>query len=223
MWAMFLFYDFSGLVANTTYNFQVAAFCASNQNLGWKTKNGTTPVCTAPVNPVVTNLTNHSVTVSWTVACAPVNFLFQYRKTGTTVWSNVTTTATSVTVNNLVNATQYDFRVRSGCGTGINSAFSATQTFTTAPRLEDEGAENLFSIIPNPNTGNFVLQLPALKNESTVFIYNITGQLIYENTISSNENSSSEKILLENIADGLYEVVLRDGDELQMQRLIIQR
>ena len=217
-----LFYDFTGLAANTTYTFSVAAFCPGNQNLGWRSKNGKTQVCTAPINPVVTNLTNNSVTVSWSSACSPASFTFQYRKSGTTVWTSINTTATSATANNLVTATQYDFRVRSSCGTGVNSAFTAIQNFTT-PRFEDTEPENQFAIFPNPNSGSFVLQIPALKNDGEISIYNITGQMIYHSLVLSNENSSSQKIILENISSGLYEVVITDGAETLKHRLIIQK
>jgi len=218
-----LFYDFTGLVANTTYNFQVAAYCASNQNLGWRTKNGKTQVCTAPINPTVTNLTNTSATITWSTACSPVNFLFQYRKVGVTSWTNITTANTTVILSNLINATAYEFRVRSGCGTGINSAFTPLQTFTTAPRLEDTEAENTFSIFPNPNTGSFTLQIPSLNSESQISIYNITGQLIYRSNLAETESNSSLTVTLDNVADGLYEVVLNNDQQTLTQRLIIQK
>ena len=218
-----LFYDFTGLASNTNYTFQVAAFCVSNQNLGWKAKNGKTQVCTSPINQTITNLTNTSVTVSWTIACSPTGFVFRIRKTGTTAWTNISTTNTSVTISTLVNATQYEFQIRSTCGAGINSAFTALQTFITAPRLEDTEVENTFNIFPNPNTGNFTLQIPSLKVESQISIYNITGQLIYHSNLATTENSSSIKITLENVADGLYEVVLNNEQQTLTQRLIIQK
>ncbi|MEI7802201.1 MAG: fibronectin type III domain-containing protein [Bacteroidota bacterium] len=218
-----LFYDFTGLASNTLYNFQVAAFCASNQNLGWKVKNGKTQICTAPINPTVTALTNISATISWTTACSPLNFLLQYRKTGTTAWTNITTTNSYATINNLVNATEYEYRVRSNCGTGINSAFTALTTFTTAPRLEDTEVENTFHLFPNPNTGSFTLQIPSLKIESQISIYNITGQLIYHSDLAATENASSLTVTLDNVADGLYEVVLNNSEQTVTQRLIIQK
>ena len=218
-----LFYDFTALTSNTIYNFQVAAFCASNQNLGWRTKNGKTQLCTSPINPTVTNLTNTSATISWTTACSPLSFVFRYRMTGAASWTNVGTASTTYTINNLVNATQYEFQVRSNCGVGINSALTALQTFTTAPRLENTEVENSFSIFPNPNTGSFTLQIPSLKMESQISIYNIVGQLVYNSSIAAGKNASSQKILLENIADGLYEVVLNNEELTLTKRLIIQK
>lgn len=218
-----LFYDFTGLAANTTHNFQVAAYCASNQNLGWRTKNGKTQVCTAPINPTVTNLTNTSATITWSTACSSVNFLFQYRKVGVTSWTNITTANTTVVLSNLINATAYEFRVRSGCGTGVNSAFTPLQTFTTAPRLEDTEVENTFRLFPNPNSGSFILQIPSLKTESQISIYNITGQIIYHSNLAATENASSLTVTLDNVADGLYEVVLNNDQQTLTQRLIIQK
>ncbi len=218
-----LFYDFTGLASNTTYTFQVAAFCSSNQNLGWKAKSGKTQICTSPINPSITNLTSTSATISWNSACSPTNFLFQYRKVGVTSWTSITTVNTSVILNNLINATSYEFRIRSGCGAGVNSAFTAIQTFTTAPRLEDTEVENSFRIFPNPNNGSFMLELPALFTESLISIYNITGQLVYSSNLAASQNPSSQKILLKNISDGLYEVVLTNEIQRLTQRLIIQK
>ncbi|MEI7803141.1 MAG: fibronectin type III domain-containing protein, partial [Bacteroidota bacterium] len=218
-----LFYDFTGLVSNTTYTFQVAAFCASNQNLGWKSKNGKTQVCTMPINPTVTALTNTSATISWTSACSPQSFTFRYRKTGLIAWTNINTAITSVTLTNLVAATSYDYQVRATCGAGINSAFSPLTTFMTAPRLEDTEAENTFHLFPNPNTGNFTLQIPSLKIESQISIYNITGQLIYHSNLAATENASSLTVTLDNVADGLYELMLNNDQQTLTQRLIIQK
>ena len=138
-----------------------------------------------------------------------------------TSWTSITTVNTSVILNNLINATAYEFRIRSGCGAGVNSAFAAIQTFTTAPRLEDTEVENSFRIFPNPNNGSFMLELPALFTESLISIYNITGQLVYSSNLAASQNPSSQKILLKNISDGLYEVVLTNEIQRLTQRLII--
>ena len=135
----------------------------------------------------------------------------------------MTTVSTSVVLTNLVTATAYEFRVRSGCGTGINSAFTPLTTFITAPRLEDTEVENTFHLFPNPNTGSFTLQIPSLKIESQISIYNITGQLIYRSNLAATENASSLTVTLDNVADGLYEVVLNNDQQTLTQRLIIQR
>ena len=217
-----LYYDFTGLAANTNYTFSVAAYCASNQNLGWRSKNGKTQICTAPINPVVTNLTSNSATVSWTSACSPVNFQIQYRKVGTTAWSSIITSATTVIINNLTTATQYEYKVRSGCGATGNSAFTSVQNFTT-PRMEDTESENQFAIFPNPNSGSFMIQIPELKIASKISVYNSAGQLVKEIDLSASESSSSLEIKLENVADGLYEVVLSNTEQTITKRVMIQK
>ena len=213
-----LFYDFTGLAANTTYIFQVGAFCPSNQNLGWKQKSGKTTVCTKPVNLVVSNLTNSAATVSWTGPCSPINFTFRYRKSGTTTWTNITTALTFVNLTGLSSATTYQYQVKANCDTS-SSMLTTTATFTTAPRLEAMDDVNTFILYPNPNDGSFTLENGDME-KGDVSIYNVNGQLIYHSTF---ENTDAIKITLENVADGMYAVVLSDGTQTKTKRLIIQK
>ena len=213
-----LFYDFTGLAVNTTYTFQVAAFCPSNQNLGWKGKNGKTVVCTKPVNIVISNLTNNAATISWTGPCSPINFTFRYRKNGTTTWINITTTATTVNLTGLAAVTTYQYQVRANCDTS-SSLYTTSATFTSAPRLEAPEEANSFILYPNPSDGSFILENGEMQN-GEVSIYNVNGQLIYH---SSFENTTDIKINLENVADGMYAVVLSDGNQTKTKRLIVQK
>lgn len=68
--------------------------------------------------------------------------------------------------------------------------------------INEVANENLVSIFPNPNDGEFEISL-GNTSVSKLFIINSTGQLIYNNN-EVNEN----RVKLENIASGIYMIVI---------------
>lgn len=89
---------------------------------------GTT--CDAPGNLSVTNLTPTSALLSWS-AIGVTNYDLQWRQVGTPTWTTVTgLTTNSYALSGLVQATNYEFQVRSNCG-ATSSAYGAVRTFTT--------------------------------------------------------------------------------------------
>lgn len=75
-----------------------------------------------------------------------------------------------------------------------------------------------FQIIPNPNTGLFTLEiLSNLNTGSNVYIFDLTGKLVYENVV--NEQRSVYEL---NLEKGVYIVRLTVDGKHSTRRLIIQ-
>jgi hypothetical protein len=88
---------------------------------------------------------------------------------------------------------------------------------TAAP--ETEGVEEeIFtpelSIFPNPNVGNFTLQVNNWVSEGTaeLEIINSLGQSVHKQTIESQESSFEQAITLPALSSGIYRVILRSND-----------
>ncbi|MGL5889916.1 MAG: T9SS type A sorting domain-containing protein, partial [Bacteroidia bacterium] len=131
-----------------------------------------------------------------------------------------TFSGTSVTGNSFdpsVGAGQYDiyytFTDANGC-TGndtLTLAVSACVGIT-------ENQEVTFSILPNPNAGNFTISLN--ENNSQLEITDILGNIVY----SSREiNSGNINVSLENQAAGIYFVRVTNGTKTGVQRLVLSR
>lgn len=89
---------------------------------------GTT--CDAPGNLSVTNLTPISALLSWS-AIGVTNYDLQWRQVGTPTWTTVTgLTTNTYPLTGLVQATNYEFQVRSNCGAS-SSSYGTVRTFTT--------------------------------------------------------------------------------------------
>ncbi|MCS3871539.1 hypothetical protein J3D55_004455 [Chryseobacterium ginsenosidimutans] len=83
----------------------------------------------APTNVVVSNITVFTASVSW-MSYTGATYKVRYRKTGTTVWTEVDTTVPSINLGNLQDATTYEVQVALVCGTTVGT-YSASVNFST--------------------------------------------------------------------------------------------
>lgn len=90
-----------------------------------------TVTCEAPSSLTTSNVTQSAAALSWATVSNASSYKIQYRATGTTSWSSINATSTSVSISGLSAATQYEFQVASVCSGGT-SAFSGSATFTTS-------------------------------------------------------------------------------------------
>jgi hypothetical protein len=92
--------------------------------------------CVFPDAIVLKNLTNVSVEASWNTAADAEQYLFEYRKVGTTTYTTIrVTSGTSTKIINLASATTYEYRVQSNCPSS-NSDYSEVKQFTTISNNE---------------------------------------------------------------------------------------
>jgi len=89
----------------------------------------------APNGLVVSNITATGATFTWNaVQGTIVNYQLRYRPTGSTSWQTKTSTTNTVTITGLIPNTEYEYRLRTNCGTGntpATSPFTDIKTFTT--------------------------------------------------------------------------------------------
>jgi len=68
----------------------------------------------------------------------------------------------------------------------------------------------LFSLSPNPTTGNFTITFTSTISKGTIEVYNTIGaKLISQNIL----NANSANIQLNNFAKGIYFVLMNDGEK----------
>jgi len=92
---------------------------------------GPLSVCSsaAPTNVAVSNITTSTASVSW-MSYTGATYKIRYRKTGTTVWTEVDTTVPSINLSNLQDATTYEVQVALVCANVIGT-YSASVNFST--------------------------------------------------------------------------------------------
>lgn len=71
--------------------------------------------------------------------------------------------------------------------------------------IEDIDFINNLSIYPNPNTGNFVIEMEITKvTDLKIKLLNVIGQVIYEEKVSKYSGTYKKEIDLPNIESGVY-------------------
>ena len=85
-----------------------------------------------------------------------------------------------------------------------------------------ESQFDVFSIFPNPNNGEFTLNLKSSSNEDIkVDVYDIRGRSIYNNAFN-NTSDFSQVINLNAVQSGVYLVSVSDGERKTIKRIIVE-
>jgi hypothetical protein len=121
------------LTSSSNYEFQVQTVCASGTSAFSSSATFTTSAatsCGVPAGLGVSNVTATSAKLDWNDPSGATSYNIHYRVSGTSTWTNVTSTTSSVSISGLTPSSTYEFQVQTVCAAGT-SAFSATSTFTT--------------------------------------------------------------------------------------------
>ncbi len=102
-------------------------------------------VCSQPSNLNAGNVSSTSVTLSWSAIQGAFDYTVQYRLGSSGTWTTASpTTGTSLTLNNLLPSTVYNWRVKASC-----SVYSSIASFNTGG---NSGGSNSCSAPSNTNT-----------------------------------------------------------------------
>ncbi|MBK9732222.1 MAG: fibronectin type III domain-containing protein [Chitinophagaceae bacterium] len=223
-----LTYKFTGLIPNTSYDLSVATLCPGGTKSSYVNKtDNTTNGCAQPLNATAGNITSSTAKISWTGTCNAPTYNLQYRKTTTITWTSVNTAATNATISGLLANTSYDFRVRSECGGGNNSAYTAIQTFTTSLRLGMEAEELAIkgvNIYPNPAKDNVSIEITSGTSKIiNITLVNSLGQMVDRMDNITVDGTFTRTIDLQKMNSGIYYVNIYDGKDVLSHQLVITK
>ncbi|MAT54899.1 MAG: hypothetical protein CMN32_10510 [Saprospirales bacterium] len=91
---------------------------------------GTPPDCDPPTDLTTSAIDYTSATPQWGSTANGLDYSLEYRSIGSANWTSLQVNGTSQALNNLEDCTDYEFRVKAGCGF-VESDWSVTDTFTT--------------------------------------------------------------------------------------------
>jgi len=118
--------------------------------------------------------------------------------------------------------TTYGFRVKTVCyDEGTISPYSEIVYFTTLPLRAGESKQSV-SLFPNPNDGNFNLEISGYENnEVTTMIMNSVGQIIYQNISTPSGYNLTLPVYLDNAPAGLYHVTVSANGNITTKTVVI--
>ena len=187
--------------------------------------------CEIPSGLFASNISANKARLNWSVEPGAVKYEVWTKKTTGMLWKIkfVPGYTTKLNQKNLKCNTSYDWKIRTICDTvGADqvSAFSEIQTFTTlACREGDFTIEDNLSVYPNPATNQFTIE--CLLPENTIYafirIYDLNGNMMYQNQLAVSNGEFSEIISTEHFPSGIYFVKLVSDNFIHTERIVISK
>ncbi|TAH20719.1 MAG: T9SS C-terminal target domain-containing protein [Cytophagales bacterium] len=179
-----------------------------------------------PAAPVLypAKLGSNQVTLTWADVLYAVKYeiyVYNANMPQTLVGS---TDKTIFTVTGLENSITYTFRIKAITSTGISGTFSNTifARPSTVLGTEEETANALFQVYPNPSNGSFTLKAHELKGRNaTISVFDMSGRVVYSQALQT--NSSVETELNLNLSSGLYLLNISTEKDNLKRKLVVQK
>ncbi|HSK13957.1 MAG TPA: M12 family metallo-peptidase, partial [Phnomibacter sp.] len=134
----------SGLSINTSYDWRVRANCGSANSTYGQAQFSTLAACATPAGLSTTDITISSATLSWTAVSGALHYDVDHKTSAAATWTNLAsaTTATTISLTDLVPSTTYNWRVRATCTAGAGNYAQATFSTTAPPVCNDPNEPN---------------------------------------------------------------------------------
>lgn len=97
---------------------------------------------------------------------------------------------------------------------------SISSQFSTTALANTDFFANSFSIYPNPSKGSFTLEFKELTNSYSVEVFDIAGQVIYDNNFEL-ASALVQTINLENTSSGIYFINIKSDNGLLVTKKIV--
>lgn len=217
------------LTPNTVYEVQARVLCSLTSTPPWpmtSTLFTTTNICGIPSDLIATNISGTTATISWTTTMANF-YTIRYRKIGTSVWTTGTSASTSKVIAGLSLASNYEFQVKSNCGSS-SSAFSSSSYFTTANMKSSQQAipveDKIDQLVIYPNPAHEEITLNFYSRDITQFtlqLSDMSGRIMKIMTIDVTEGDNETTMDLRNITSGVYTLqVINNNKVIQVERVV---
>ena len=217
-------YTLTGLLNATEYSVAVRAICGEGNYSDWSTPaTFTTASCqmVQGVNVPTATITSSSAVVNWT-ANGSSSYEVGYGPLGTTTdnCTRRTTTTNSYTITGLEEGTNYVVYVRSICGDGIYSDWTAGFNFMTTEVGIDDVDNTAISLYPNPASST--VTLTGIEGEATVTVVDMNGRVVKVIGYGLEVIDNSLTIDISELAQGAYFVRIT-GERVNAIRKLIVR
>lgn len=191
-----------------------------------------TPVLSAPINSEIVESYN-AVNLSWEAVPGAQAYVLQISRLPTfsaslMVYDEVVFGHSKV-VSTLLENTNYFWRVRPFSAYRTCTEFSDAGAFTTGSTVATNELEllDIFTVAPNPVSGQGIIQLSLKANQSfsaLLSIHNMAGQEITQiGKVQIQQGSQVFEVPARDLAPGVYLIGLRSSKGRQFKRLVVTR
>ncbi|MBK6484943.1 MAG: T9SS type A sorting domain-containing protein [Chitinophagaceae bacterium] len=184
-------------------------------------------VCNVPGNFTLKNVTATSIKIKWGEVDGANSYKLRYKPAGTGMWTWLSPTGHTKTIEGLSAATEYVFQIKSVCGLDpkITSDWSAKHYFTTAEFKLAAGLANpTVAVFPNPTTGSAVISFFLFEDApTTVVLYDLVGRKL-QTILDQNLAAGNQEIVFQRgqLSSGLYLLEVKLGEQVEVKKLMIE-
>ena len=201
------------------------------------------PGCNPPTNLRSCEVTSYSGKIVWNTVSGAKSYEVQIWSSDGKFNKTYTTINPMYILCYLKSNTEYCWKVRTkcytcGCATSCGgnkssecySDWSETKCFKTGicvckgtkSTTDNTISVNDMSVYPNPTTGVVNVTLPELSTASDLTIFNMSGQLVYSEKVSTLNNGSIKQLDMSAYQQGVYFVRLNNEQYVKTIKLILQ-
>ncbi len=164
---------------------------------------------------------NRQITLEWRSVQNAINYeIYMYfanspqRLVGNTA-------NTTFTVTGLDNGITYFFRIKA---IGLAGTSDFTNPVSARPSVvlgtEEETANSLFQVYPNPSNGNLTLKANELKGRNaTISVLDMSGRVVFSQALQTNGSVETELNL--NLSSGVYLLSISTEKDNLKRKLVI--
>ncbi len=104
-------------------------------------------------------------------------------------------------------------------------AFDTTSTIDTTVGVKRIVNSENISLFPNPNNGQFTIQLSGISGQSSVEIYNMLGEKVYSSTLPQTAKGALREMNLSTQSNGvyLYRILDENGNVISSGKFVIEK
>ena len=206
----------NNLEPNTRYTVRVGTRCFDQTMAAY---GDTATFWTKPMPCASPSWTNDSILgqayLSWENTGAD-SYKVRYRMVGGS-WTWVNTTNNWLFLTLPFNGATYEWQVRGICTEGGNKPYGAQDTFTMPnARLATSVEESpiiSFNLYPNPTNGLVTVDFASGVEENITFnVMDVSGKIVFSNTVAANEGSNRVNIDLSSLESGVYLTTLSNAN-----------
>ncbi len=175
-------------------------------------------------NPIVTNLIGTTNLCGLTSIKLKVNggagLSYQWHRNGTPIIGATNITYFVTTVGNY-------FVVVTNTATGCSKNSAHTIITNSCKETDVVSNKEGMQIYPNPTSSTFNVDLTitnATENTATIIVYNMIGEVVYQNTASVIDNNMQAQVSLDNVVSGgMYIVKVIAGNKTFEKNVVITK
>lgn len=180
------------------------------------------PICTAPVNLEIVELSKTNVKLNWSTVPLAINYTLEYKEISESIWTEVPAVAAPpIAIGGLLPDHTYEWRIKTNCGTEF-SEYSVTDTFTT---LKPDAttfinADKVLSVYPNPagNHLQLIFNVAGVQNVSAS-IRTVNGTELWREEHNLSENMILN-IDLSRLSSGMYLMTVQTEKGMFVRKFI---